>query len=126
MMQRLRLDQTNVAGAPDLRDRVVFEQRVSKDDGAGNIVDAAWRAAFPSVAAAITPLLGGESVMQERLASRQPVIIKVRYSRVTLGIVTDMRVRNRRTGMIYQVKSVADTEGTRRFLDVLCQTGVDA
>lgn len=125
-MQRLRLGQTRASGASELKDRVVFEQRVTRDDGAGNITDAAWRAAMPSQAAAIVPLLGGESVMQARLASRQPVVIKVRYSRDTIGITTDMRARNKRTGEIYEVKSVADTENTKRFLDVLCQTGVDA
>lgn len=120
-MQRLRLGQTNVTGAAELRDRVVFEQRGAADDGAGNIINGAWAPAFPAVAAGVTPLLGGESVMQARLASRQPVIIKVRYSSQTIGITTDMRARSEHTGAIYEIKSVADTEGTKRFVDVLCE-----
>jgi head-tail adaptor len=123
---RLTARNLGARGAKSLNKRVAFQKRVAGNDGAGNVQLGDWSNAFPPVAASIDILIGGEQVMQSRLGGRQPVLVIVRYSPDTIGITTDMRLRDQRSGQVYDIKSVADVDGSRRWLDVLCETGTDA
>jgi head-tail adaptor len=76
-------------GAGDLRAQVKFSKPDAVPDAYGNVATG-WLDMF-TVAANITPRLGGETVEAARLAGRQPVVIRVRHSTDTTQIKTDWR-----------------------------------
>jgi SPP1 family predicted phage head-tail adaptor len=108
-------------GAGALRDRVTFAMRVTADDGYGNTVGN-WQDQF-SRSAQITALRGGESVMAARLAGTQPVIIRVRIDSGTREITPGWKATHGLTGIAYNIVSVADMEGRRRYFDILARSG---
>lgn len=106
--------------AGDLRERVVFEKRGRQSDGGGNF-GTAWGSPV-SMAARIQSLRGGEAVMADRLQGRQPFIITVRSCMATRAVTSAWRARNERTGVIYNITSVAPDE-SGAFIDVLATAG---
>jgi SPP1 family predicted phage head-tail adaptor len=112
-----------VAKRKALRHRLAFEHRPVTSDGYGNNEGATWEVVF-TIHAAIEPRLGGEQVMAQRLAGVQPVTIGIRQSRATKMITTDWRARHLVTGVIYNIRSIADADDDRRFFDLLCDSGV--
>jgi SPP1 family predicted phage head-tail adaptor len=108
--------------ARQLRDRVAFEERDRVVDELGN-EEGAFVARF-SCAAGIRAKFGGEAVTAARLAGEQPAILTVRQTEATREVTTDWRVRDERTGVIYNIRSIADPDGGRVWLELLCQTGV--
>lgn len=115
--------------AGDLRDRVGFYKPVETDDGYGNT-----QIGFPPVptvgpfAAQIVAKLGGESVLQGRLAGTNLVNITVRASADAKQVTTAWRARDERAGVDYNIRSIIDPyKGTAqrgRFLEMLCEQGV--
>jgi len=108
--------------AGELRERVAFERREDVDDGYGN-VNGQWVEQFVT-AARIQPLKGGEAVQADRLAGKQPVIIRVRYAEATNAVDTSWRARNTRTGTVYNLRSAANMDEHRRYIDFLAEAGV--
>lgn len=106
----------------ELRQRVEFQARGATDDDAGN-VEGDFIVRFV-VAAAIIPRLGGEEVMAARLAGRQPVTIRIRYSSQSAQIETDWRVRDVRADVLYNIRAVSNPDQKRQYLDLLCEAGV--
>lgn len=111
-------------GAPSLRHRVAFEVRAAAPDGYGN-TEGDWERQF-TVAAAIEPRFGGEQVMAARLASRQPVSITIRASNAARRIKETWRAIDVRTEIVYAIRSIADPNDRRRWLEMLCETGVES
>jgi head-tail adaptor len=115
-------------GAADLRERVGFYRPVTTDDGFGNVQ--VGFAAVPefSVAAAIVPKLGGEAIISGRLAGKNYDNVTVRTSSQTRDVTTAWKVREERTGVDYNIRSIIDpAQGTPdrgRFLEMLCEKGV--
>ena len=109
-------------GAGDLRDRLRFERRQKVADGAGNF-QADWRKEFDR-AANIKPLVGGETVIADRLQGVQPAVLTVRYDASTIRVTPDWRAVDCRTGEIYQIKSVVDQDRKRAWLTMMAQAGV--
>lgn len=103
-----------------------FSCRSVTDDGYGN-TRGAFVAQF-TVWARVQPRLGGETVMQARLAGTQPAVIRVRQSSQTRQIETDWLARNIDAGVSYNIRSIVDPyEGDDRhgrWLDMLVETGV--
>lgn len=116
------------ARAGDLRARVGFYRPVTTDDGFGNTQIGFDKPAFPPVAAQIVPKLGGESVLQGRLAGTNYVNITVRASSDTRLIDTSWKARDERAGIDYNIRSIIDpnqgTPRSGRFLEMLCEQGV--
>lgn len=110
------------SSAGELRDRVAFEQRVDEDDNAGN-TQGAFEHRF-DVAAAIVGKFGGEAVVAARLEGREPATITVRYSPVTATVTPEWRIRDTRTGVVYNIRSIDDRMRRRQWLDMLCEAGV--
>jgi head-tail adaptor len=104
-----------------LRHRIAFDQRVVTSDGGGG-QQGAFEEEF-IVHAQLIPRLGGEEVMQARLAGRQPVTISVRRSAQTRAITPEWRARDADTGTIYNIRSILDPEDRRGWRDLLCDTG---
>ncbi|BBF93377.1 head-tail adaptor protein [Blastochloris tepida] len=108
--------------AGSLRDRLRFERRQPADDGFGNVAGD-WVARCTAFAAR-KALRGGEAVMGQRLAGRQPIVFTVRASSETREIAPDWRAVDVRTGTVYAVRSVVDPDGRGERLDILCEGGV--
>jgi SPP1 family predicted phage head-tail adaptor len=108
--------------AGELRDLVAFERRDELDDGYGN-VDGAWVEQFRT-AARIQPLKGGEAVQAARLAGTQPVVIRVRYCAAARSVAPAWRARDVRSGTIYNLRSAANMDEHRRYIDFLADAGV--
>lgn len=116
------------AGAGELRQRVAFARPDQVEDEFGN-VSTGW-VTMCTVAANITPRLGGETVEAARLTGRQPVVIRVRQSTDTRQIRTDWRATNTETGTVYNIRTATDpNEGDvehGKWVDMLAEAGVAA
>jgi SPP1 family predicted phage head-tail adaptor len=112
-------------GAGPLRHRVTFAERDAVEDEFGN-VSSGWTDRF-TLSASITPRLGGEAVEAARLAGRQPVIIRVRYSPQTRTVTTDWKA-TAEDGKTYNIRTAADpNDGESRhglWIDMMAETGV--
>lgn len=112
-------------GAGALRYRVTLFQRDTVNDEYGNPTTG-WVERF-SVAANITPKLGGETFAQARLQGRQPFVIRVRKTPDTELITTDWKATDAK-GVEYNIRTAVDpdlgdnTHGF--FIDMLAETGV--
>ncbi len=112
-----------MTGAGELRERVAFDARIETDDGYGN-----KRGGFVErfrCSASFTPLRGGETVIASRLEGRQPVVVRIRASSATRLITADWRMRDRRTGVAYAVRSVIETSD-RKWVDLTVESGTAA
>lgn len=113
-------------GAGELRGRAKFSRPNSVEDEYGNVTTG-WEDMF-TVAANFTPRLGGESVDAERLAGRQPVVIRVRQSPDTRQIRTDWKATNVLTGTEYNIRTAVDpNEGNvehGKWVDMLAEAGL--
>ena len=113
-------------GGGDLRSRVTFAQRNDVQDEYGN-VSTGWLDRF-TVAAQISPRLGGETIDAARLAGRQPVVIRVRNSIDTRAIRTDWKATNVDTGTEYNIRTAVDPDegGVEhgKWIDMMAEAGV--
>src|SRR5262245_1398561 len=113
-------------GAGDLRQRIKFSKPNEQTDEYGNVTTG-WQDMF-SVAANITPRLGGETVEGARLAGRQPAIIRVRNTPDTQLIRTDWKATDVVSGNEFNVRAVTDPYmGDVRhgqWLDMLAEGGI--
>src|SRR5262245_14388515 len=92
--------------AGDLRYRVKFSEPNSVTDEYGNVTTG-WLDRF-TCRANITPRLGGEAIDAERLAGRQPAIIRVRRTTDTRAIRTSWKATNTADQTVYNINTVAD------------------
>lgn len=108
-------------GAGDLRHLVALDKRTDVADGMGNtkgewVEQARCRAAYRH-------LRGGEAVMAGRLAGKHTQVISVRRATQTLAITTDWRMRDTRTGQVFNIRDVTHEED-RQWISLLVETGV--
>lgn len=109
--------------AGDLVYRVAFDVKGTAQDGAGGTTTA-FTEQFQCRAGFIH-LRGGETVQAARLEGQHPQVIRVRSSSLTRGVGTDWRIRDVRTGAVFNIRDI--TPGLdRQFIDFLCQKGVAA
>jgi SPP1 family predicted phage head-tail adaptor len=112
-----------VTGAGDLDQRVAFDKRSATSDGAGGTTTA-FAEQFKRWAG-YKHLRGGETVMAGRLAGKHSLVATVRKDSQTELITTDWRMRDARTGTVYNVRDITPTDD-RAFLELLCESGVAA
>lgn len=110
-------------GAGDLKHRVAFDKRILADDGYGNSVGE-FQEQF-QVHAGFLHLRGGETVIASRLQGQHVQVIFVRASSQTRDVTGDWRIRDVRTGDIYNIRDITPTED-RKWIDFLTQSGVAA
>lgn len=114
--------------AGQLRERITFSRRADLSDssppgdGYGNF-DGDWQDQF-TVWARCAPARGAESIQAARLAGRQPVVITVWSSSDTRQVRPEWRATDARSGTIYNVRSIANPDERRQFLDMECDAGV--
>lgn len=70
--------------------------------------------------AGFTMLKGSESVIAARMTGIQPAIIRVRINSETKRISTGWRAVD--GDVKYDIQSIADIEGKRRYFDIMAQS----
>ena len=111
-------------GAGDLVHSVAFDAPAQQTDGYGGVIDGfADPAQAYKCRAKFVFLRGGESVLSSRLTGKQPVIVIIRISTAARMISPEWRMRDVRTGVEYNIRSIEPTED-RAWLKMLCESGV--
>lgn len=103
-----------------LKERIAFDKREVKIDGYGN-----ERGEFVPqfvVWGRKRMLVGGETVLANRLAGRAPAIVTVRSATWTRQVTTDWRCRDNRSGEIFAIRAVTPSED-RAHIDFLVEGG---
>ena len=110
----------NSIGAGDLRHRVAFDKRTAVDDGHGNTISD-FAEQF-SCRAAFRHRGGSEAVLAARLEGRQILGVYVRSSENTRQIGADWRMRDVRTGTVYDIDAV-DSVTDRQWVYLIVESG---
>lgn len=108
------------AAAGHLVNLVAFEKRSSASDGKGN-TRADWLEQF-QCRAGYRHLRGGEDVMAARLQGKHTQLIIVRSSSQTRQVSTAWRVRDARTGDVFNIRDVTH-EIDRQWISLLVEKG---
>ncbi len=111
--------------AQSLKHRVAFDAPLRGDDGHGGVT-IGW--ASPENAVVVQAhfrfLRGGEAVQAARLTGRQPVVVTVRASSQVAAIDASWRMRDARSGDIFNVRSGPIPSDDRRWLEFTVESGV--
>jgi head-tail adaptor len=115
-----------ISGGGDLRSRLTFAERITIDDGAGNL-----RGDFADQFtrfAQITPGRGQEAVTAAALEGRQAVAIRVRQDVETRAIRPEWRATDVVNGAAYNIRAVIDpylgSSDHGRWIDCEAESGV--
>ncbi|WP_411036155.1 head-tail adaptor protein [Shinella sp. BYT-45] len=101
---------------------VVFEKPMKVPDGHGGRTDG-W--GDPVTAdASFRFLRGGETVQASRLSGRQPVVVTVYDNSQTRAVRPSWRMRDARSGEIYNVRSGPVPTDDRQYLEFTAEGGV--
>ena len=109
-----------------LRYRLHFQRRGDLDDGWGNVTPGAGEfETVHTIAAAMRPLRGSESVQAARLEGRQPFVVTVRWASWLINVTTSWRLVDARneTRVLNILSPLADPDGKRQWLEFIAQEG---
>ncbi|RVO54352.1 head-tail adaptor protein [Sinorhizobium meliloti] len=113
-------------GAGRLRSKLYFQQRTVGDDGFGGLAAGEYATVFAD-SAEITPRLGSEPVMAQRLQGGQPVTIRVRSHTATRSVDASWRAVDARSGAIYAIVSPPINVSQKNdYIDMLATIGTQA
>lgn len=101
---------------------VVFEEPTTVEDEYGNTTGG-WGNPV-TAAAAFMFLRGGETVQASRLAGHQPIVVTVHDTSQTRSVNTSWRLRNARTGEIYNIRSGPVPTDNHQFVEFTVESGV--
>ncbi|MCI0999201.1 head-tail adaptor protein [Ochrobactrum sp. C6C9] len=107
-------------GAGQLFHSVAFDKPGLQPDGQGGF--SGW-VEIANVRANIRNLRGGETVQAARLQGKQPVVATIRNAGVTRLVTTDCRMRDLRTGEVYNIRAIVIAED-RQFIEITAERGV--
>ena len=110
-------------GAGALSELVRFEVRSVGEDEYGNVTTGPWAEQFREPAR-LRPLKGSEPVLAQRLVGVQPYVLTVRSSARTRGVDGAWRAVNARTGVEYNIATVANVDERGAYLEMLVTSGV--
>lgn len=106
-------------GSGRLYHKVAFDAPTETTNGYGGVVKG-WEEATQA-RAEIQFLRGGEIVQAARLQGRQPVVVRVRYNNTTAMIETSWRMRDLRTSIVYNIRSILRTDD-RQWLEITAES----
>lgn len=109
------------AGSGSLSERVAFLEQVEGDDGYGGVV-IGWVERFED-AARLQPRMGSEPVIASRLQGVQPYTLTIRSSSNTRQVTPAWRVRNKRTGVEYAIKTAVNIDERNAYIEMLVVAG---
>lgn len=104
------------------RASIRFERRASVSDGAGNTVGA-WAALCGPYAARLRPIVGGESVLQQRLAGLQPFEVSLLACAALRAVTAQDRAVDARTGDVLDIVDIRNPDERGRELVMLVKKG---
>lgn len=104
-----------------MRERVAFDKRTVVSDDLGN-EQGDWTEQLVAWAR-VRPLVGGETVQGARLQGEQPVVISIHSSSDAAAITPEWRARDARTGTLYNIRSIANNDERRAYLDITAIAG---
>lgn len=107
--------------AGSLSERVAFLEQNTISDGYGGTTTG-YVGRFED-AARLQPRLGSEPVIAARLTGVQPYTLTVRSSTATRAVTPAWRVRNKRTGVTYNIKTVVNIDERNAMLEMLVVAG---
>jgi SPP1 family predicted phage head-tail adaptor len=102
----------------DLRAKITFQRRIETDDGYGNPISGAWSDEF-TVRARLMPKMGTEPVIASRMQGVQPYLMIIRSSTSTRLITPAWRAVNARSGVVYEIRAVANPDERGAWLELL-------
>ncbi|OCJ06088.1 hypothetical protein A6U85_03740 [Agrobacterium sp. 13-626] len=114
-----------MTGAGQLRERIALEARSMSDDGFGNTFPGGPFVAQFTAPARRQILRGDESVMNAKLTGVQTVVWTVRYQPAANAVDNAWRVKDLRSGKVYNIVSVEPDERSA-FVSIVCKSGVNA
>lgn len=109
------------AGAGALSERIGFETEVEGDDGYGGTVVGFAEQFFE--AARLESRVGSETVIASRLQGLQPFTMTVRSNDRTRSITPAWRARNKRTGVLYAIKTAVNIDERNEWIELLVVQG---
>lgn len=110
--------------ASDMYYRVFFDAPSEAPDGYGG-VEIGWDTDNAVEAYANFRFLrGGEAVQAARLSGKQPAVVTIHNFADARQITSDWRMRDARSGKVYQVRTDPIMTDDRRFLEVTVESGV--
>ena len=107
--------------AGKLFQKVAFIEPVTTNDGGGGH-DTVWTERFTR-RAHYKRLRGSEKVLASRLTGVQPTVITVRSDSQTRTVDETWRIRDTRSGEVFNVRSQIITDD-RAWIDFTCESGV--
>lgn len=109
--------------APKLETRFTIQRDVAVPDWSGHSGEPDWQDQF-TIWGGIQFMRGGESVIAARLTARQPAILTIRDSAQARTIGPADRVKNARTGEIFNIREQPRaSRDNRGFLEMLVEAG---
>ena len=109
------------AGAGSLSERIGFEAEVEGDDGYGGVV-VGWNEVFVEPGR-LEPRVGSETVIASRLQGLQPFTMTVRSNERTRAITPAWRARNKRSGVVYEIKAAVNIDERNQWIELLVVQG---
>jgi SPP1 family predicted phage head-tail adaptor len=109
------------AGAGSLSERIGFEAEVEGDDGFGGVI-VGWSEVFTEPAR-LKPMRGNEEIIASRLQGIQPYSMTIRSNERTRTITTAWRALNKRTGVVYAIKSAVNIDERNQWIELLVVQG---
>lgn len=107
--------------AGELFENVAFEKKNTVSDGGGG-TRSEWVEQFTRRAGYVH-LRGGETVMAGRLQGKHTQVIKVRASSDVSLVNTDWRIKDKRTGEVYNIRD-REPDVDRAYVHFTCERGV--
>ncbi len=104
------------------RRRLRFERKVSAPDGLGND-EGAFQPLCGPFWATLTPLVGGEEVLAQRLDGVQPYTASLRCCEALLGVTVADRAVDDRSGELFDIKAITNPDGRNAQLAFLLKSG---
>ncbi|GGW23997.1 hypothetical protein GCM10011452_09220 [Gemmobacter lanyuensis] len=108
--------------AGQLSSRIAFDAPTVAPNGQGGVLQG-WSEQY-ACWANIRYLRGSETVIAARLAGRQPVVITVRNCSAARSCAIDWRIRDLRTGRVYNVRTAPVPSQDRAWLEITAESGV--
>jgi head-tail adaptor len=109
------------AGAGSLSERIGLEAEVEGDDGYGGVV-VGFAEQFVEPAR-LEPRVGSETVIASRLQGLQPFTMTVRSNERTRTITTAWRARNKRSGVLYAIRTAVNIDERNQWIELLVVQG---
>jgi head-tail adaptor len=97
-----------------------WDEPASESDGMGGVRNG-WHERH-RCPAHLRFLRGGETVQAARLEGRQPVVVTIRSSGPARAIMTNWRMRDLRSGAVYQVVAPPVPTDDRAGLEITCES----